>query len=153
MNFTNARRLPIHVAMLTVSLLLFATACSGQATVPAAAPAAIDLAAVREVVEEAVAAAAAESVSSEEIRSMVEQALASSAAESVSPDEIRSMVEESVAAASFEGLTADEVEAQVARAVSEALSESAVGKVAEPSSFVLTDVAGRAVTIQPPSSA
>ncbi|MDE2686865.1 MAG: ABC transporter substrate-binding protein [Chloroflexota bacterium] len=145
----NTRWHIVSVAMLAVSLFLFTIACSGQDTMPAA-PAEIDLAAVREVVEEAVAASAAESVGPEEIKSMVEQAVASSAAENVSPEEIRVMVEEAVATASSEGLTADEVEAQVAKAVSEALSESAVGKVVEPASFVLTDVAGRTVTIQPP---
>ena len=88
----------------------------------------------------------------EDVRQVVQEAMAASASERTSPEEIKSMVQEAVASSPSQGLTAEEVEAQVAKAVSKALAESNVAGGAEdtPSTFTLTDVAGRAVTIQRP---
>ena len=152
LKFTDARILPLHAALLAV-LLLLATACSGQQAAPA--PAEIDLVAVREVVVEAVAASASETASAEEVREMVEAAVADATSQGVAPEEIQRIVEDAVASASEQdrGAMAEELEAQVAKAVANALAaENASSDAAneEPSSFVLTDVAGRTVTIKRP---
>ena len=86
-------------------------------------------------------------VNIEDMRKVVQEAMEASAAETTSAEEIKRMVEEAVASSS-QGLTAEAVEAQVAKA----LADSNMGGGAEdmPSTFTLTDVAGRAVTIQRP---
>ncbi|MDE2686866.1 MAG: ABC transporter substrate-binding protein [Chloroflexota bacterium] len=142
----------VSVALVAVALVLLATACSGRQAAPT--PAEIDLAAVREVVEEAVAASSSETASAEEIRAMVEAAVADATSQGVAPEQIRRIVEDAVASASEQnrGTLAEELEAQVAKSVSEALTDlnASDGTDEEPSSFVLTDVAGRTVTINRP---
>ena len=92
----------------------------------------------------------------EALRAMVQEAVASSAGETTDPEEIRGMVEEAVAANSKPGVTAEELQASVETAVSEALAaqqeanEAASAVVEEPESIVLTDIAGRTVTIDMP---
>ena len=130
MRTMNFIRVPALAALL-MTALLFPLACSSPEPTATPAPA----------------------VNLEDVRQAVQEAVAASATESVSPEEIQAMVEAAVAGSASQGLTAEEVEAQVAKAVSEALAQSGgVAKVsaAEPSSFSLTDVAGRTVTINRP---
>ena len=130
MRTMNFIRVPALTALLMTALLLL-LACSSPE--PTATP--------------------APQVNLEDVRQAVQEAVTASSGESVSPEEIQAMVEAAVAGSASQGLTAEEVEAQVAKAVSEALAQSGgVAKVsaAEPSSFTLTDVAGRTVTINRP---
>ena len=101
-------------------------------------------------------AEAAPGIDTEALRTLVQEAVESAAAESTDPEEIRSMVEEAVAASSTPGVTAEEMQSSVERAVSEALAaqeaerSAAMQTEAKPTSIILTDIAGRTVTIDMP---
>ena len=101
-------------------------------------------------------AEAAPGIDTEALRTLVQEAVESAAAESTDPEEIRSMVEEVVAASSTPGVTAEEMQSSVERAVSEALAaqeaerSAAMQTEAKPTSIILTDIAGRTVTIDMP---
>ena len=110
-------------------------------------------------------AASASQVGSEEMRAMIEDAVEASAAQSASPEEIRVMVEEAVERSgdSSSGVTPQELEMVVSSAVTEALAKQQMmgpgmpdagmepdPAEADPASIVLTDIAGRTVTIGMP---
>lgn len=92
----------------------------------------------------------------EALRSLMHDAVQSAAADSADPEEIKAMVEEAVAASSSPGVTSEELQASVEMAVSEALAaqeeerEAAMAAEPEPDSIILTDIAGRTVTIEMP---
>ena len=92
----------------------------------------------------------------EALRSMVHDAVQSAAADSADPEEIREMVEEAVAVSATSGVTAEELQSSVETAVSEALAaqeaerQAAMTAAPEPDSILLTDIAGRTVTIDMP---
>ena len=66
----------------------------------------------------------------------------------IDPDELRSLVSKAVAESAPSGVTAAEVESSVAKAVAEALATQEAAN--KPDSIVLTDIAGRTVTIDMP---
>ena len=147
--FVNGKFKVLFPAVTAVVALVLLAGCG-----PAAQPAA----------PAGAAPAGGSQVDSEEMRVMIEQAVQSPAPQSASPEEIRSMVEEAVAKseASPSGVTAEDLEQVVSSAVSDALAEQqpnmATGMAPgtmnstaqEPDSIVLTDIAGRTVTIDMP---
>ncbi len=147
--FVNGKFKVLLLTMAALAALLLFAGCG-----PAAQPAA----------PAGPAPAAGSQVDSEEMRAMIEQAVQSSAPQSASAEEIRSMVEEAVAKseAGSSGVTAEDLEQVVSSAVSDALAEQqpnmATGMAPgtmnsaaqDPDSIVLTDIAGRTVTIDMP---
>ena len=105
------------------------------------------------------AAQPAPTIDQEALRDMVQDAVKSAATEQTSPEEIKGMVQEAVASEASPGVTTEEVEASVAKAVTEALAaQEAQAQQAQaqqqiqelPDPIVLTDIAGRTVTIDMP---
>lgn len=94
------------------------------------------------------AAQPAPTMDMEAMRSLVHDAVQSAAADSADPEEIRAMVQEAVAANSASGVTSEELQSSVETAVSEALAAQEAER--EPDSILLTDIAGRTVTIDMP---
>lgn len=92
----------------------------------------------------------------EALRSLMHDAVQSAASDSADPEEIKAMVEDAVAASSSPGVTPEELQASVEMAVSEALEaqeekrQAAMAAEPEPDSIILTDIAGRTVTIDMP---
>lgn len=95
-------------------------------------------------------------ISPEELRSLVSQAVAESAPAGVTAQEVETMVAKAVAESKPTGVTAQEVESSVGKAVAEALAtqeaerQAAMQAEQKPGSIVLTDIAGRTVTIDMP---
>ncbi len=95
-------------------------------------------------------------ISPEELRSLVSQAVAESAPAGVTAQEVETMVAKAVAESKPTGVTAQEVESSVAKAIAEALAtqeaerQAAMQAEQKPGSIVLTDIAGRTVTIDMP---
>ena len=95
-------------------------------------------------------------ISPEELRSLVSQAVAESAPAGVTVQEVETMVAKAAAEPKSTGVTAQEVESSVAKAVAEALAtqeaerQAAMQAEQKPGSIVLTDIAGRTVTIDMP---
>ena len=95
-------------------------------------------------------------INPEELRSLVSQAVAESAPTGVTAQEVETMVARAVAESQPAGVTAEEVESSVAKAVAEALAtqeaqrQPVMQAEQKPDSIVLTDIAGRAVTIDMP---
>lgn len=134
-------------AILCISMMVVVgcgPAAPAQVPVAAAQPApAIDQQALSSLVQEAVKSASTETAGPEQVNA----------------EEIKGMVREAVAAEASPGVTAEEVEASVAKAVAEALAaQEAQAQQAQaqqqvqdtPDSIVLTDIAGRTVTIDMP---
>ena len=102
------------------------------------------------------AAEAVPAIDEEALRALVQEAVESAATESADPAAIRGMVEDAVAANSTPGVTSEELRASVGKAVSEAMAAQEAGRQAAiqtevtPDSIILTDIAGRTVTIERP---
>ncbi len=173
-------RLVASLTMILALMLVLGIGCGPSAPAPAPAAVtqpvpSVDQEALRVVVQEAVAAGTTETMSSEEVKRMVETAVAASASPGIAPDEVAALVANAMAESVPPGVTAKEVESLVANAVSGIAPagvtaqevESSVAKAVaaaladqqtaaqptlpeEPSSFVLTDIAGRTITIERP---
>ena len=155
MRFVNPRiRLMASLIMLVPLVILLGIGCgaSAPAKLPAAggqAPPGIDREALRSLVQEAVASSVPQPTSPEEIRGMVEAAVAAGGSSGITVQEVDALISKAVAGLPTDGATAQEVEASVVKAVADALAAQQV--MAEDSgSFVLTDIAGRTITIEKP---
>lgn len=116
---------------LVVLVLLVASACSSDEPAPVAAPApapAIDTAALRSLVEDAVrsAAPAPSGVTAAEIRSLVEAAVAAAAPEGATPEQIRAMIQEGVASVET-GASRGEIEILISKAVADTAASQTPG--------------------------
>lgn len=134
MRLTTSKDIQAMIAVATIIFLILSVSCGSPG--PTQAPPNVDQTALTAAVQEAVRSASTEATDPEQIRKMVEEAVASNAAQ---------------------GVTSEELESSVEKAVSEALSaqEKAVPPAVEvtdesPESIVLTDIAGRTVTIDVP---
>ena len=92
----------------------------------------------------------------EELRALVSEAVAESAPSGVTAEEVEVLVAKAVSESASQGVTSQEMESSVAKAVAEALStqeaerQAAMQAEQKPDSIVLTDIAGRTVTIDMP---
>ena len=137
------------VAVATIFALIVACGQAAPAAAPAPAPV-------------QTTTSTASQVTPEEMRAMIAEAVESSAPQTASPEEMRKVVDDAVAksTANPSGVTSEELESVVASAVSEALAaqakqsameaNSAANPVEESGQIVLTDVAGRTVTVDMP---
>ena len=140
-------------ALTLVMLLAMGCGASAPAPVPAAQPASgMDPEALRSLVSEAVSESASSGVTAQEVETLVAKAVSESTAAGVTARQAESLVARTVSQSAPSGVTAQEVESSVARAVAEAMEaqKAQEATTAEPSSIVLTDVAGRTVTIDMP---
>ncbi len=107
-------------------------------------------------VQQPPAVEAAPVIDEEALRTLIQEAVESAATESADPKDIRGMVEDAVAANSTPGVTSEELQASVGKAVSEVLTaqeagrQAAIQTEATPDSIILTDIAGRTVSIERP---
>ncbi len=155
MRFVNPRiRLMASLTMLIPLVILLGIGCgaSAPAQLPAAggqAPPGIDREALRSLVQEAVASSVPQTTSPEEIRGMVEAAVAAGGSSGITIQEVDALISKAVAGLPTDGATAQEVEASVVKAVADALAAQQV-MAKDSGSIVLTDIAGRTVTIEKP---
>ena len=152
MRFPGFLNLEVKVALSLVAvaaMVALIAACGPAAPSPATSPA-----------TGSATSPTASQVTPEQMRAMIAEAVESSAPQTASPEEMRSMVGDAVAKSTTNssGVTAAELESVVASAVSDALAaqqpvmegNAAADPVEEPGSIVLTDVAGRTVTVDMP---